>query len=276
MGGLKVDQTKRLNDLERENERLKKAMSELTLDKLMLKEPLSGKYEERASSICACIWRLQAIRRGAAPSRLNRNGRADRRRLAHRRAQAAQHARREASDQGRPHPEDWKAKPAKLRRKDRDARWTVKFSKAKERADRTKPALAFGSIRRWDASDAAAYRVWKAAAPTASTGFSIEKPVPFMAEPLRLLSCDNYLLLCAQPRLALPAVVGLVRNCLSCSIAREQAYEGEDPGKGRLCCSTRFALRFQRWTSFTDYRGEFRRGKVVLTGAAQVESCDES
>jgi IS5 family transposase len=71
-------------------------------------------------------------------------------------------------------PEDWKAKPAKLRQKDRDARWTVKFSKAKERADGTKPALdiaiptfgyqnhvsidrAFGLIRRWDASDAAAY-----------------------------------------------------------------------------------------------------------------------
>ena len=38
-------------------------------------------------------------------------------------------------------PEDWKAKPAKLRQKDRDARWTVKFSKAKERADGTKPAV---------------------------------------------------------------------------------------------------------------------------------------
>ncbi len=25
-------------------------------------------------------------------------------------------------------PEDWKAKPAKLRYKDRDARWTVKFT----------------------------------------------------------------------------------------------------------------------------------------------------
>ena len=30
--------------LERENERLKKAVSELTLDKLILKEALSGKY----------------------------------------------------------------------------------------------------------------------------------------------------------------------------------------------------------------------------------------
>ena len=38
-------------------------------------------------------------------------------------------------------PEDWKAKPAKLRQKDRDARWTVKFSKAKERADGSKPAV---------------------------------------------------------------------------------------------------------------------------------------
>jgi hypothetical protein len=38
-------------------------------------------------------------------------------------------------------PEGWKAKPAKLRQKDRDARWTVKFSKAKERPDGTKPPL---------------------------------------------------------------------------------------------------------------------------------------
>ena len=32
-------------------------------------------------------------------------------------------------------PEAWKAKPAKLRQKDLDARWTVKFSKAKPKAD---------------------------------------------------------------------------------------------------------------------------------------------
>ena len=43
-GGLKLDQAKRLKDLERENDRLKKAVSELTLDKLILKEALSGKY----------------------------------------------------------------------------------------------------------------------------------------------------------------------------------------------------------------------------------------
>lgn len=43
-GGLKIDQAKRLKELERKNERLKKAVSELTLDKLILKEALSGKY----------------------------------------------------------------------------------------------------------------------------------------------------------------------------------------------------------------------------------------
>ena len=43
-GGLKVDQARRLKDLERENQRLKKTISELTLDKLILKEALEGKY----------------------------------------------------------------------------------------------------------------------------------------------------------------------------------------------------------------------------------------
>jgi putative transposase len=43
-GGLKVDQARQLKDLERENQRLKQAVSELTLDKLILKEALEGKY----------------------------------------------------------------------------------------------------------------------------------------------------------------------------------------------------------------------------------------
>jgi len=42
-GGLKIDQARRLKELERENDRLKR-VSELTLDKLILKEALSGKY----------------------------------------------------------------------------------------------------------------------------------------------------------------------------------------------------------------------------------------
>jgi transposase, IS5 family len=70
-------------------------------------------------------------------------------------------------------PEGWKEKPAKLRQKDRDARWTVKFTKAKPREDgRPQVDLAipqFGYqnhvsadrrhrlIRRWLVTDAAAH-----------------------------------------------------------------------------------------------------------------------
>ena len=38
-------------------------------------------------------------------------------------------------------PDDWKDKPAKLRQKDRDARWTVKYTKAKPREDGSTPAV---------------------------------------------------------------------------------------------------------------------------------------
>jgi IS5 family transposase len=71
-------------------------------------------------------------------------------------------------------PEGWNDKPAKLRQKDRDARWTVKFSKAKLKEDGTKPerdlAIPYfgyknhvsidrgcGLIRRWLVTDASAY-----------------------------------------------------------------------------------------------------------------------
>jgi putative transposase len=43
-GGMKVDQARRLRDLEKENTRLKKAVADLTLDKLILKEALEGNY----------------------------------------------------------------------------------------------------------------------------------------------------------------------------------------------------------------------------------------
>ena len=43
-GGLKVDQAKRLKALERENARLRKAVADLTLDKLILKEAASGNF----------------------------------------------------------------------------------------------------------------------------------------------------------------------------------------------------------------------------------------
>jgi IS5 family transposase len=71
-------------------------------------------------------------------------------------------------------PDEWKEKPAKLRQKDRDARWTVKFTKAKPREDGSTPPndlaiplfgyqnhvsidRGFGFIRKWSTTDAAAY-----------------------------------------------------------------------------------------------------------------------
>jgi transposase-like protein len=43
-GGLKISQVKRMKDMQRENARLKKAVAELTLDKVILKEALEGNY----------------------------------------------------------------------------------------------------------------------------------------------------------------------------------------------------------------------------------------
>ena len=70
-------------------------------------------------------------------------------------------------------PEGWAEKPAKLRQKDRDARWTVKFSKARPREDGAPqvdlavPAFGYknhvaidrrhGLLRGWTASHAAAH-----------------------------------------------------------------------------------------------------------------------
>ena len=53
-GGLKLDQVKRLKELELENTRLRKAVSDLTLDKLILKDGTGG----RSSGI-----RRQTLRR---------------------------------------------------------------------------------------------------------------------------------------------------------------------------------------------------------------------
>lgn len=71
-------------------------------------------------------------------------------------------------------PDAWKDRPDKLRQKDRHARWTIKFSKAKPREDGTVPPVDIaiptfgyqnhisidrehGLIRKWLATDAAAY-----------------------------------------------------------------------------------------------------------------------
>ena len=43
-GGMKVSQARRLKELERENGRLKRAVADLTLDKLMLEEAAEGNF----------------------------------------------------------------------------------------------------------------------------------------------------------------------------------------------------------------------------------------
>ncbi len=43
-GGLKVDQARHLKELERENARLKRAVANLTLDKLILEEAAKGNF----------------------------------------------------------------------------------------------------------------------------------------------------------------------------------------------------------------------------------------
>jgi len=43
-GGLKIDQARRLKDLEQENSRLKHAVADLTLDRLILKEAAEGTW----------------------------------------------------------------------------------------------------------------------------------------------------------------------------------------------------------------------------------------
>jgi|TARA_B100001964_G_C14082933_1_gene531186 transposase-like protein len=43
-GGLRIDQAKRLKTLEQENTRLRRAVSDLTLDKLILQEAARGNF----------------------------------------------------------------------------------------------------------------------------------------------------------------------------------------------------------------------------------------
>ena len=43
-GGLQMDQVKRLKDLEVENQRLRRAVSDLTLDKMILAEAAKGNF----------------------------------------------------------------------------------------------------------------------------------------------------------------------------------------------------------------------------------------
>lgn len=47
-GGLKTDQARRMKDLEKENQRLRRAISDLTLDKLILQEAARGDVVQRS------------------------------------------------------------------------------------------------------------------------------------------------------------------------------------------------------------------------------------
>jgi putative transposase len=58
-GGLKTEQVKRLKDLELENSRLRKVVSDLTLDKLILQEAARGKLLSPARRR-ACIEQVRA------------------------------------------------------------------------------------------------------------------------------------------------------------------------------------------------------------------------
>ncbi len=43
-GGLQLDQVRRMKELEQENQRLRRAVSDLTLDKLILAEAAKGNF----------------------------------------------------------------------------------------------------------------------------------------------------------------------------------------------------------------------------------------
>src|SRR4026208_1463988 len=83
-GGLKLEQVKRLKDLELENSRLRKAVSDLTLDKLILQEAARGKFNARAVPVPAlggcersCVSPSVApVRRSGSIARRNARSRA--------------------------------------------------------------------------------------------------------------------------------------------------------------------------------------------------------
>ena len=63
-GGLKVTQAARLKSLEKENARLRKAVSNLTLDALILKEVIEGSTEPLATPCwrCPCLCGARRVR----------------------------------------------------------------------------------------------------------------------------------------------------------------------------------------------------------------------
>ena len=68
-GGLKSDQARRMKDLEKENLRLRRAISDLTLDKLILQEAARGTSEPCAAKALhrSCTNRAGSIRTTGLP-----------------------------------------------------------------------------------------------------------------------------------------------------------------------------------------------------------------
>ncbi len=64
-GGMKTDQLKRLKELARENQRLRRAVSDLTLDKVILTEAARG-----ARAVSETVWRTVSGLSGRSPRAL--------------------------------------------------------------------------------------------------------------------------------------------------------------------------------------------------------------
>lgn len=50
-GGMRIDQARRLKDLEQENHRLKKVVADFALDNAILKEAVRGNYQARPGDV---------------------------------------------------------------------------------------------------------------------------------------------------------------------------------------------------------------------------------
>ena len=79
-GGLKVDQARRLKELERENTRLRRAVADLTLEKLVLKEATEGNWQAPSAANDVSSMSVRSLvsrsagRAGIWDSRVRRNG----------------------------------------------------------------------------------------------------------------------------------------------------------------------------------------------------------
>ncbi|BBO33407.1 mobile element protein [Lacipirellula parvula] len=69
-GGLRMDQAKRLKELEKENARLKRLLADAELDKAILKEAASGNWTVNHKRV-ERLWRQEGLK---VPQKQNQNG----------------------------------------------------------------------------------------------------------------------------------------------------------------------------------------------------------